>query len=338
VEERPSASLIRPYVLTPDGTPHPPNHDSPTAILPNVSARRPAPSAAAHEPDAVSTSVPAGGSEPTSEPPAPRNRRSEAAGSPPALRPAHRNLLAAMAAVIALAIVLVARVTATGSGAEPADGSDAHWFTPGAAGPIGATSGVSAQAADDTPDYPPGASGPSYPPGGGKAPAGDGQPAATGPAKAVPSGGGGNTPAQPNDPPQNATAYTVIQAETFDEQNGVKIENAPTGSGRHVGFITTGDWIRYDNLGFTDVPATKLQISAANWAKDDGTGVVEVRLDDRAALPIGTMTIPNNHSWFDFVTYTMTIQPTTGVHTVYLTFTSTQREEFGNIDWLQFRH
>ncbi|MFC4063343.1 carbohydrate-binding protein [Actinoplanes subglobosus] len=232
------------------------------------------------------------------------------------------------AALIALAIVLVARATAADSGTATAGGTGAYWFVPDLAVPTGAT------------DSPPDPSGPSYPQGG-DGTGDDGRPAVTGATAAVPRRTGDKPPAQsarPDAPPQNATAYTVIQAETFDEQNGIKVENAPTGSGRHVGFITKGDWIRYDDVGFTDVPATRLQISAANWAKDDGTGVVEVRLDDRAADPVGTMTIPNNHSWFDFVTYSMTIRPTTGVHTVYLTFTSTQKEEFGNIDWIRFQH
>ncbi|MEU8660839.1 carbohydrate-binding protein [Actinoplanes philippinensis] len=71
-----------------------------------------------------------------------------------------------------------------------------------------------------------------------------------------------------------------------------EIDRAP--AGRHAGFNTKGHWIRYDDIGFTDVPATSLQISATNWSRNDGTGVVEVRLDDRAAPPTGVMTIPNN--------------------------------------------
>ncbi|WP_203815134.1 carbohydrate-binding protein [Paractinoplanes ferrugineus] len=151
----------------------------------------------------------------------------------------------------------------------------------------------------------------------------------------------GSAPAKPpgtTKPAENATAYSVIQAERFDEQNGVEIQADESGPGIHVGFITTGDWVRYDDIGFTDVPATKLLISAANWAAAGGTGEVELRLDDRSEAPIGRLTIPNNGNWFAFTTYVMTIRPTTGVHTVYLTFTSKQKEEFGNIDWFRFQH
>ncbi|MET3424941.1 hypothetical protein BJ973_004153 [Actinoplanes tereljensis] len=139
-------------------------------------------------------------------------------------------------------------------------------------------------------------------------------------------------------PAQNATAYRTTQAEEFDEQNGITVEADQTGPGRHVGFITTGDWVRYDNVGFTDVPATTLLISASNWAANNGTGEVELHLDNRSSAPIGTMTIPNNADWFTFTAYSMKIQPTTGVHTVYLTFTSKQTEEFGNVDWFRFQH
>ncbi|GIE78696.1 hypothetical protein Aph02nite_46460 [Actinoplanes philippinensis] len=310
MEERPSASLFRPYVLTPDGTPPARSDDSPTRVLPAVAADRPVPPAATAEP---------GRSQPAERTPALPDGPSDVADAAPALRRSHRAWFLGTAVVLAAAILGAARMTATDRETGPADGSAAEWVVPSAPVPAEATPGsVPADSAGgDTPEQPQG-----------------GNPRSTGAGTADP----GRAPRSPAAPPQNATAYTVIQAETFDEQNGVKIEKAPTGTGRHVGFITKGDWIRYDDIGFTDVPATSLQISAADWARNDGTGVVEVRLDDRAAPPIGVMTIPNNHSWFDFVTYTMTIRPTTGVHTVYLTFTSRQREEFANIDWFRFRH
>ncbi|MFD0524238.1 carbohydrate-binding protein [Paractinoplanes durhamensis] len=142
----------------------------------------------------------------------------------------------------------------------------------------------------------------------------------------------------PAPPPPNATAYRIVQAEDFDEQNGIKVEADESGPGSHIGFITTGDWVRYDSVGFTDVPANTLLISASNWAANNGTGEVEVHLDNRSGAPIGRMTIPNNADWFTFTTYSMKIRPTTGVHTVYLTFSSRQTEEFGNIDWFRFQH
>jgi hypothetical protein len=143
---------------------------------------------------------------------------------------------------------------------------------------------------------------------------------------------------QPAPAPENATAYSTIQAESYDAEFGIQVEAAESGSGRHVGFIHRGDWMRYDDVGFTATPATSLLISAANFAAEDRTGVVEVRLDSRSHAPVGSMTIPNNHSWFDFQTYTVRILPTTGVHTVYLTFASTDSVEFANVDWIRFRH
>jgi hypothetical protein len=148
-----------------------------------------------------------------------------------------------------------------------------------------------------------------------------------------PKAGNTTTPAA-----ENATAYLTTQAETYDAEGGVEVQAAESGSGRHVGFIHRGDWVRYDNVGFTSTPANSLQISAANWAAEDRAGQVEVRLDSRTKAPIGSMTIPNNHSWFDFKTYTMKILPTTGVHTVFLTFASSDSVEFANVDWIRFRH
>lgn len=138
-------------------------------------------------------------------------------------------------------------------------------------------------------------------------------------------------------PPPDGSAYHTIQGETFDGQNGVRTEPNEKGGGVHIGFISNGDFVRYDNVGFTDVPATSMVLGASNAARQNRTGRVELRLDSRSSAPIGTMTIPNNGDWFAFSTYQMSITPTTGTHTIFLTFTSGQDEEFANVDWLSFR-
>ncbi|MFI7542058.1 carbohydrate-binding protein [Actinoplanes sp. NPDC049599] len=239
----------------------------------------------------------------------------------------HRNRLVAASSVLAVAVVILV-VQARDPGVRPEQKPKVEgisgWFTPaplvpGAAAPSQPAGGSPGPSPEDTrtavPDDPP-----PY------VPAGD--PPGAKPAK----------PGATSSPAGAATAYTTIQAESFDEQNGIRIEAAESGPGRHIGFITSGDWVRYDAIDFTDTPASALQISAANWAKENRTGEVELRLDSRSRAPIGTLTIPNNGNWFAFTTYVMAMKPTTGVHTVYLTFTSTQTEEYANIDWIRFRH
>jgi hypothetical protein len=146
------------------------------------------------------------------------------------------------------------------------------------------------------------------------------------------------TPAspKPSRPGHTPADYPTIQAEDYDGQNGVRTES--WNGGRHIGFISTGDWVRYNDVDFTGDAARSLLIRASNGARQNRSGRVELRLDRRSNPPVGSMTIPNNGDWYRFSTYRMRIPATTGVHTVYLTFTSGQDEEFANIDWLRFRH
>jgi Carbohydrate binding module (family 6) len=136
--------------------------------------------------------------------------------------------------------------------------------------------------------------------------------------------------------PTNATAYSTIQCEDYDDQNGIHLEAHP--GGLHAGFISNGDWLRFDKVGFTDDPAHRMTFRASNAARQNRTGKVELRLDKLSNAPIASMTIPDNGDWFSFITYDLNIPATVGVHTVFLVFTSTQDEEFANMDWIIFRH
>jgi hypothetical protein len=195
--------------------------------------------------------------------------------------------------------------------------------------PAGTATSARPGAAQPTPGQPgAGRPGPARPGAGPPAtPTGGAAPAPTTPPTAPPA---------PQEPP--GTAFSTIQGESFDGQNGVRTEAAESGGGRHVGFISTGDWVRYEGVTFTGDTARRLVLRASNGARENRTGRVELRLDRRSNAPIGSMTIPNNgkDKWFAFSTYGMAIAPTTGVHTVYLTFTSSQNEEFANVDWLTF--
>lgn len=136
--------------------------------------------------------------------------------------------------------------------------------------------------------------------------------------------------------PLNADAYATRQCEDYDEQNGIHLE-AHTG-GLHVGFISRGDWLRYDKLDFTSTPAKRMLFRASNAARQGRTGKVEIHLDALTNPTLASMTIPNNGDWMTFITYELAIPATTGVHTVFLLFTSTQDEEFANMDWFTFKH
>lgn len=136
--------------------------------------------------------------------------------------------------------------------------------------------------------------------------------------------------------PLSFDAYATIQCEDYDEQNGIHLE-AHTG-GIHAGFISRGDWLRYDQVNFTSTAARRMMFRASNAAREGRTGKVEVRLDSLSNASVASMTIPNNGDWMTFLTYELAVPSITGVHTVFLAFTSTQDEEFANMDWITFKH
>jgi Carbohydrate binding module (family 6) len=254
-----------------------------------------------------------------------------------------------IAASSALAAVILIALVSNESTTRPVVETDAAsipgWFAPGSPDvgvPAPAPEGSLPQGVDSLvtpPDGVPGIPGipgiPAAVPGSPalSVPASNPAPAPAGSPSTLPPTPARTTPAAPK-----LSAYDTILGETFDDRYSIEIEPDESGSGVHIGFIHRGDWVSYDDLEFTDVPATKMLISACNWAADGKTGLVEVYLDSLTNAPIGRMTIPNNSSWSAFKTYSMSIQPTTGKHRVYLKFAATHSVEFANVDWFRFQH
>ncbi|MFD2354503.1 carbohydrate-binding protein [Nonomuraea ferruginea] len=66
------------------------------------------------------------------------------------------------------------------------------------------------------------------------------------------------------------------------------------------------------------------------------SGLVQVRLGSPTAPPIGDFAIGNTGGWQSWRTVPANITPTTGTHTVYLTFSSGQPADFVNVNWFTF--
>jgi beta-glucanase (GH16 family) len=146
----------------------------------------------------------------------------------------------------------------------------------------------------------------------------------TTPPPTTPGGGGG-------------TAYGTIQAESASAQSGTQTETCSEG-GQDVGWIANGDWLQFTNVDFGSSPAHQFSARVASGAAGGVSGLVEVRLDSRANAPIGSFAIANTGGWQSWRTVPGNIAATTGVHTVYLTFTSGQPADFVNVNWLTFAH
>ncbi|HET9137995.1 glycoside hydrolase family 16 protein [Actinophytocola sp.] len=155
---------------------------------------------------------------------------------------------------------------------------------------------------------------------------GGGQPPTTTTTTNPPGGGGGN-------------AYTTLQAENFQQQNGVIVEaTTDSGGGQNIGAINNGNWTRYNGIDFGSSPARQFVARAASGAGGGASGLVEVRLDSVTNAPVGSFAIANTGGWQSWRTVPANISPVTGVHDVYLTFTSGQPADFVNLNWFTFGH
>jgi beta-glucanase (GH16 family) len=155
--------------------------------------------------------------------------------------------------------------------------------------------------------------------------------------------GGGTTQPPTSQPPTSQppggviNAYSTIQAEAFNGQNGVQTEaTTDAGGGTNVSHIANGDWVRFDRVDFGSTPARNFQARVASGAAGGVSGLVEVRLGSPTAAPIGSFAIANTGGWQSWRTVPANIAGVTGVQTVYLTFTSGQPADFVNVNWLTF--
>jgi hypothetical protein len=140
-------------------------------------------------------------------------------------------------------------------------------------------------------------------------------------------------------PVPTISAYDNIQAERYTNQFGVILQQIATASnGSALAYIASGDWVRYDNLDFGSLAAKQTTIHIASGAATGVSGLVQVRLDSPTATPISTFEVANTGGWDRWTDLTQNATPTTGKHTVYITFTSGQPADFINLDMFRFIH
>jgi beta-glucanase (GH16 family) len=149
------------------------------------------------------------------------------------------------------------------------------------------------------------------------------------------------TTTPPSSPPPTGTrdAYGTIQAESANSLHGLTVEScSDTGGGQDIATAANGDYAVYNNVDFGSTPATQFIGRAASGAAGGISGLVEVRLDSPGAAPIGSFAIANTGGWQSWRTVPANINAVTGVHTVYITFTSGQPADYVNLNWISFGH
>ncbi|GAA3247585.1 family 20 glycosylhydrolase [Dactylosporangium siamense] len=130
------------------------------------------------------------------------------------------------------------------------------------------------------------------------------------------------------------SAYTQIQAESYNAQTGTQTETTTdTGGGQSVGYITPGDTLAYD-LDFGTASPASVTTRVASGAS---SGTIQYRLDSATGPIIASVPVTSTGGWQTWTSTTTNLTgAATGVHRLYLTFTGTAGTDFVNLNWLQF--
>ncbi|MEU6860096.1 glycoside hydrolase family 16 protein [Glycomyces sp. NPDC046736] len=150
--------------------------------------------------------------------------------------------------------------------------------------------------------------------------------------------GGSGEPTEPptsDDPsePGGGTrdAFAVIESASFDASSGVPV------NGGVIGPLGDGDWVRYDDVDFGSPGPLDFVARVASGAPGGVSGLVEVRLDSVSAAPIGSFAVANTGGWTSWQDVPGNVASTTGVHDVFLTFTSGQPQDYVSVEQFRFR-
>ncbi|MDH6117659.1 beta-1,3-glucanase family protein [Kitasatospora sp. GAS204B] len=140
-----------------------------------------------------------------------------------------------------------------------------------------------------------------------------------------------------NPPPGGTSAFSTIKAAAHSSNSGTQTEPCTdVGGGQDVGWISNGAWLGYSGIDFGATGATQFQARVASGAAAGVSGLVEVRLDSVTAPPVASFAIGNTGGWQSWTTVPANLAATTGVHTVYLTFSSGQPADYVNVNWSTF--
>ncbi|MGW5355244.1 beta-1,3-glucanase family protein [Streptomyces sp. NPDC004031] len=149
-----------------------------------------------------------------------------------------------------------------------------------------------------------------------------------------PGAGSGTTP-----PPGGGTsAYGTIQAESYSAQSGTQTESCTdTGGGQDVGHIAGGDWLKYSGVDFGPSSPAQFVARLASGAAAGVSGAIQVRLDGTAGTKIAEIDYGSSGGWQNWQTVPANLTAAaTGVHDVYLVFSSGSGADFVNVNWFGF--
>ncbi|GGJ35639.1 carbohydrate-binding protein [Deinococcus roseus] len=136
---------------------------------------------------------------------------------------------------------------------------------------------------------------------------------------------------------RQGTAYTTLQAESYSSQTGTALETTTdTGGGQNVGYIGNGDVLVYNSIDFGTANTPMIDVRLASGAAAGVTGKMEFRLDSTGGLKIGEVVFNPTGGWQTWGTYSARASSVSGVHNLYVVFTSSSGVDIGNLNWFSF--
>lgn len=106
-----------------------------------------------------------------------------------------------------------------------------------------------------------------------------------------------------------------IPATAFAAKRGTQNAACSEG-GECIGFISHGDWVRYERVDFGQ-RSEQMEIRGASAS--DG-GIIEIRLDAPDGELLGSCSMPNTGGWQAWSSFKPAIKPVSGVKTICLAF------------------
>ena len=130
------------------------------------------------------------------------------------------------------------------------------------------------------------------------------------------------------------SVFTQVEAESFDQSQGVTVAATPTGSG--VFEIGGGDFLRFNALDFTTAsPANRLLLMYSSVS--GGSGLFQMRVDAPNGPVIAEGGIGSNGGEWNEVALGLTpaASSLTGLHDVYITCDTPYPGEIFRLDWFR---
>lgn len=136
-------------------------------------------------------------------------------------------------------------------------------------------------------------------------------------------------------------AYRVLQAEQSDEWSGGSLKNEAYQSTGDLGGVTTGSWVRYNNLDFAGSTPKRIAIRYANsQATTAPPSSATVHAGDENGPVVGTVSLPGTGSWGNYVTVSAAVTDPAALAAakrVTFTFAAPDGQAWvSNFDWFQF--